>query len=52
MGWWVENVWRRRADRANNPRSLLILDSFSAHKTDVVKCKFCRNNIDLAFRVD
>ncbi|CAI2195149.1 15526_t:CDS:1, partial [Funneliformis geosporum] len=26
MIWWIENIW-----------SLLVLDSFSAHKTEVVK---------------
>ncbi|CAI2181251.1 6826_t:CDS:2 [Funneliformis geosporum] len=26
----------------------IVLDSFSAHKTDIVKCKFRRKNTDLA----
>src|SRR5256885_7334317 len=26
MLWWVKNVWTKRANRGNNPRSLLVLD--------------------------
>lgn len=37
MIWWIENVWTQRARRGANPRSLLILDSFTAHKTSAVK---------------
>ncbi|GES91790.1 pogo transposable element with KRAB domain [Rhizophagus clarus] len=48
MTWWIENVWTRRASRNNNPRSLLVLDSFSAHKTDVVKQRFREKKTDLA----
>ncbi|CAI2201900.1 5379_t:CDS:1, partial [Funneliformis geosporum] len=35
MIWWVKNVWTKHANRGNNPRLLLVLDSFTAHKTDV-----------------
>ena len=48
MTWWIENVWTRRASQNNNPRSFLVLDSFSAHKTDVVKQRFCEKKTDLA----
>ena len=48
MSWWVENVWTQRASRTSNPRSLLVLDAFTAHRTDSVKRRFCRKNTDLA----
>ena len=48
MSWWVENVWTQRASRASNPRSLLVLNAFTAHRTDTVKRRFCRKNTDLA----
>ena len=40
MIWWTENIWSKRSQRGSNPRSLLVLDSFSAHKTEVVKKRF------------
>jgi len=48
MFWWIENVWIQRARRGNNQRSLLVLDSFTAHKTDAVKRRFREKNTDLA----
>jgi transposase-like protein len=48
MIWWIENVWTQRARRGVNPRSLLVLDSFTAHKTDAVKKRFREKNTDLA----
>jgi len=48
MLWWVENVWTKRANRGNNPRSLLVLDSFTAHKTEAVKQRFYEKRTDLA----
>ena len=48
MGWWIENIWMQRARQGSNPRSLLVLDSFSAHKTDPIKRRFRRKNTDLA----
>lgn len=48
MNWWVENVWTQRARRTSNPRSLLVLDSFSGHRTEVVKRRFDEKNTDLA----
>ena len=48
MSWWVENVWTQRASRASNPRSLLVLDAFTAHRTDTVKRRFYKKNTDLA----
>ena len=48
MIWWIENVWTQRARRGVNPRSLLVLDSFTAHKTDAVKKWFHKKNTDLA----
>jgi len=40
MTWWIENIWTKRTSRRNNPGSLLVLDSFAAHKTEVVKQRF------------
>jgi hypothetical protein len=48
MFWWIENIWMQRARRRNNQRSLLVLDSFTAHKTDAVKRRFREKNTDLA----
>lgn len=48
MIWWVENIWTKRANRGNNPKSLLVLDSFKAHKTDAVKQRFHEKRTDLA----
>jgi transposase-like protein len=48
MIWWVENVWCRKANLGSNLRSLLILDSFIAHRTDPVKRRFKEKNTDMA----
>ncbi|EXX73263.1 hypothetical protein RIR_jg12104.t1 [Rhizophagus irregularis DAOM 181602=DAOM 197198] len=48
MTWWIENIWTQRAKQGSNPRSLLVLDSFSVHKTDAIKRRFHRKNTDLA----
>ena len=48
MSWWIENVWTQRASRASNPRSLLVLDAFTAYRTDTVKRRFYRKNTVLA----
>ena len=48
MIWWMENVWRRHANLSSNPRSLLVLDSFSAHRTDPVKRRFKEKNTNIA----
>ena len=48
MIWWIENVWTQRARRGANPRSLLILDSFTAHKTSAVKNRFHEKHTDIA----
>lgn len=34
MTWRIENIWAKRASRGNNLSSLLVLDSFTARKTD------------------
>ncbi|CAG8784806.1 26643_t:CDS:2, partial [Dentiscutata erythropus] len=34
MLWWMKNVWRRQANLGSNPRSLLVFDAFTAHRTD------------------
>jgi len=44
----VENVWCRRVNLSSNPRSLLVLDSFTAHRTDSVKRRFGEKNTDMA----
>jgi len=48
MIWWVENVWRWCVNLGSNPRSLLVLDSFSAHKTDSLKQRYNERNTDIA----
>ncbi|CAI2196289.1 16709_t:CDS:1, partial [Funneliformis geosporum] len=48
MIWWTENIWLKRLQRGSNPRSLLILDSFSAHKTEVVKKWFFEKKTNIA----
>src|SRR6266496_4380022 len=48
MGWWIENIWMQHARQGSNPRSLLVLDSFTAHKTDAVKNRLYEKNTDLA----
>jgi len=37
MIWWIENIWIKRSRKGSNPKSLLIIDSFSGHKTDTIK---------------
>ncbi|CAG8576797.1 4129_t:CDS:2, partial [Scutellospora calospora] len=37
-----------RANSRSNPRSLLVLDSFTAYRTDSVKYHFCERNTDIA----
>jgi len=37
MIWWIENIWTKYSRRGSNPKSLLVIDSFSGHKTDTVK---------------
>jgi hypothetical protein len=48
MIWWTENIWTKRSQRGSNPRSLLVLDSFSAHKTNTVKKRFHEKKTNLA----
>jgi len=37
---WIEKVWRSRIGGLGRRRSLLVLDSFEAHKTEQVKRSF------------
>lgn len=48
MIWWTENIWTKRSRRGSNPKSLLVIDSFSAHKTDNVKKRFREKKTNLA----
>ena len=48
MKLWIKEVWRSRIGGLGRRRSLLVLDSFEAHKTEQVKCSFKIENIDLA----
>ena len=48
MIWWIENIWSKRSQRGSNPRSLLVLDSFSAHKTEVVKKRLREKKTNIA----
>ena len=48
MIWWIENIWTKRSRRGSNPKSLLVIDSFSGHKTDTIKKRFREKKTDLA----
>ncbi|CAI2183788.1 14957_t:CDS:1, partial [Funneliformis geosporum] len=48
MIWWTENIWSKRLQRGSNPKSHLILDSFSAHKTEVVKKQLFEKKTNIA----
>ena len=48
MIWWIENIWTKYSRRGSNPKSLLVIDSFSGHKTDTVKKWFREKKTDLA----
>jgi transposase-like protein len=48
MTYWIEKIWTKRAARLSNPRSLLVLDSFSAHIVDSVKNRFMEKNTNIA----
>jgi len=52
MIWWIENIWCQRANLSSNPHSLLVLDSFTAHRTDVVKRHFLEKNTNIAIIPD
>lgn len=45
---WIEKVWRCRIGGLSRRRSLLVLDSFEAHKTEQVKRLLKSENTDLA----
>lgn len=45
---WIEKVWQSRIGGLGRRRSLLVLDSFEAHKTEEVKHSFKCENTDLA----
>ncbi len=47
MLYWIENVWVKYAT-LSNPQSLLVLNSFSAHIVDSVKCHFNEKNTNIA----
>src|SRR6266540_7363443 len=47
MLWWIENVWTRR-NLLNNPRSLLVLDSFRRYLVDSVKNRFNEKQTNIA----
>ena len=47
MIWWINNVWVAQ-NKSRQERSLLVLDSFRGHLTDMVKETFRKNEIDIA----
>ncbi len=47
MLYQIENVWIKRAILFNS-QSLLVLNSFSAHIIDSVKCRFNKKNTNIA----
>lgn len=48
MLFWVENIWNQRASLSSNPRSLLVLDSFTGHLVNSVKTRFQEKNTNIA----
>jgi hypothetical protein len=48
MLFWVENIWNQRASLSSNPRSLLVLDSFTGHLVDSVKNRLQEKNTNIA----
>ncbi|CAI2164843.1 11808_t:CDS:2 [Funneliformis geosporum] len=48
MLWWIENVWYNREGTNNNPRSLLIFDSFRDHLVNSVKNRLDKKQINIA----
>ena len=45
---WIEKVWRARIGGLSRRRSLLVFDSFEAHKTEQVKRSLKSENTDLS----
>ena len=45
---WIKKVWQSRIGGLGRRRSLFVLDSFEAHKTEQVKHSFKSENTDLA----
>ncbi|CAG8749458.1 17866_t:CDS:1, partial [Dentiscutata erythropus] len=41
-------MWRQQVCLGSNPRLLLVLDVFIAHRTDLVKCRLSERNADMA----
>ena len=46
--WLIENVWCNRAGINNNPRSLLIFDSFCGHLVNSVKNRLDEKQTNIA----
>ena len=45
---WIEKVWTRRPGGLARRKSLLVIDSFEGHKTDLVKKRCNEENTDIA----
>ncbi|CAG8801066.1 22678_t:CDS:2, partial [Cetraspora pellucida] len=50
MSEWINQVWNKRPGAliVNKPLSLLVMNSFEGHLTDIVKNKYAINNIHKA----
>ena len=48
MRLWIEKVWIRRPGGLARRKSLLVMDSFEGHKTDLVKKRCNEENTDIA----
>ena len=48
MMYWIEKIWTKRTPRFSNPRSLLVLDSFSVHIMNSVKRQFIEKSTNIA----
>src|ERR1700684_3367412 len=47
MLWWIENVWTSR-NRFDNPRFMLVYDSFRGHIVNSVKNQLVEKNTNIA----
>ncbi len=48
MRLWIKKVWTRRPGGLARRKSLLVMDSFEGHKTDLVKKRCNEENTDIA----
>ncbi|CAG8470815.1 4394_t:CDS:2 [Cetraspora pellucida] len=47
MIFWIEKIWKHRASLFVDPHSLLVLDSFCDHFTNMIKNRFEEKNTNI-----